>query len=465
MSNNRKKGDKTMDRKDPEEIRTAVRKSYGALAKGQTRASEACGSGSCCGPVSRSVEERSAAMGYSKEEIESVPQGANMGLGCGNPGGIASLKPGETVLDLGSGGGFDCLLAAKYVGSTGRIIGVDMTPDMVSTARENAKKAGVENAEFRLGEIEHLPAEDQSVDVILSNCVINLSPEKEKVFKEAFRVLRPGGRLAISDVVATSPLPSKIQKDLSLITACVGGALDMESLRKVIETVGFQEIRITPIEGSRRLIQQWLPGKEVENYIVSATIEATKPAESKVEISSRNRGSNEMESKEIRKRAYGHFESGLHCAEVVYKTILEMFLEEPDPRTLRVASGFGGGIAGSTEELCGAFTGGVIAIGHFLGRRDTGDDLRDCGALTREFKTRFKEEFGSLTCSTILKSFREQENPIGCVKLTATATAMLAHLLNEFEDNEMLSLHTYWRQSREKVKVGSCPFSAGTCQA
>jgi ubiquinone/menaquinone biosynthesis C-methylase UbiE len=218
-------------------------------------------------------------MGYSKEDIDSAPEGANMGLGCGNPVALATLKPGETVVDLGSGGGFDCFLAARQVGNTGKVIGVDMTPDMVSKARMNAKKIGTNTVEFRLGEIEHLPVADNSADIIMSNCVINLSPDKQKVYGDAFRVLKPGGRLAISDVVATAPLPAEIQQDLALLSACVGGAATMDDTVKMLIKAGFQDIEIIPKEESRKLISEWVPGKgkNTGDYVVSANIKAVKP--------------------------------------------------------------------------------------------------------------------------------------------------------------------------------------------
>jgi len=217
-------------------------------------------------------------MGYSKEDIHSVIEGANMGLGCGNPVALASLKPGETVVDLGSGGGFDCFLAAKQVGETGQIIGVDMTPAMISKARMNVEKMGTSNVEFRLGEIEHLPVADNSANIIMSNCVINLSPDKIKVYREAFRILKPGGRLAISDIVATAPLPEEVQKNLALLSACVGGAATLDDTVKMLEQVGFQDIKITPKDESRKLISQWAPGesKNAGDYVVSAYIEALK---------------------------------------------------------------------------------------------------------------------------------------------------------------------------------------------
>jgi SAM-dependent methyltransferase len=206
-----------------------------------------------------------------------VPEGANLGLGCGNPQAIAGLKPGETVLDLGSGGGFDCFLAAEQVGPTGKVIGVDMTGEMIERARENAKKAATANVEFRLGEIEHLPVADAAVDVILSNCVVNLSPDKPAVFRDAFRVLKRGGRLAISDIVATAPLPEDVRSNLELHVGCMAGAATIDELRSMLTEAGFAEIRITPQEESRALLREWLPDSHLEDYVVSATIEAVRP--------------------------------------------------------------------------------------------------------------------------------------------------------------------------------------------
>jgi SAM-dependent methyltransferase len=204
--------------------------------------------------------------------------GANMGLGCGNPQAIADLKPGETVLDLGSGGGFDCFLAARQVGETGHVIGVDMTPAMVSKARVNAEKGGFRNVEFRLGEIEHLPVADHSIDVILSNCVINLSPDKERVFADCFRVLRPGGRLAISDVVAFADLPAHVQEDMALLTGCMAGAALISDLEEMLKEAGFQHVRIRPNDASKSFIRDWAPGLPVTDCVVAATLEATRPA-------------------------------------------------------------------------------------------------------------------------------------------------------------------------------------------
>jgi SAM-dependent methyltransferase len=232
---------------------------------------------SCCGGPECTPEEISGVMGYSKEDLDSVPEGANLGLGCGNPVALASLRSGETVVDLGSGGGFDCFLVSKQVGETGQVIGVDMTPEMVTKARENAEKVGTSNVEFRLGEIEHLPVADNSADVIMSNCVINLSPDKLNVYRDAFRVLKPGGRLAISDVVATAELPDEIRKDLELLSACVGGAATIDDTEKMLKEAGFQEIKITPKDESREIIEKWVPGTNAGDYVVSAYIEAVKP--------------------------------------------------------------------------------------------------------------------------------------------------------------------------------------------
>ena len=228
---------------------------------------------SCCGG-SGAV---SVQLGYSEQEVTSVPEGANMGLGCGNPQAIAALQPGETVLDLGSGGGFDCFLAARQVGESGRVIGVDMTPEMIAKARANARKGGYSNVEFRLGEIEHLPVADRSIDVILSNCVINLSPEKSRVFEEAFRVLKPGGRLAISDVVASVPLPEEFRYDPALLSGCMGGAVTIVEVEAMLQATGFERIQIHPKDESREFIREWAPDRRIEEFVLSATIEAVKP--------------------------------------------------------------------------------------------------------------------------------------------------------------------------------------------
>lgn len=260
-----------------DEIRASVREAYSQIALSDSGCCGPSGS-SCCDPGAQApVQLVSLQLGYSDADLVSVPAGADLGLGCGNPAAFASMKPGETVLDLGSGAGFDAFLAAPVVGPEGRVIGVDMTPAMVSKARANAEKGGYANVDFRLGEIEHLPVADASVDVIISNCVINLSPDKAAVFAEAFRVLRPGGRLAISDVVATIDLPDDIRDDMALYSGCVAGASQVAELEAVLVASGFESILIAPKDESRSFIEQWAPGRSVTDYVLSATIEAVKP--------------------------------------------------------------------------------------------------------------------------------------------------------------------------------------------
>jgi ubiquinone/menaquinone biosynthesis C-methylase UbiE len=201
-----------------------------------------------------------------------------MGLGCGTPLEFAALRPGETVLDLGSGGGIDCFLAASQVGPSGRIIGVDMTSDMIQKARANAAKVSATNVEFRLGEIENLPLPDRSVDAVVSNCVINLSPDKRAVFQDVFRVLKPGGRIAISDIVSSAPLPDAIRHDRSAQTRCISGAMSVDEVREYLVTAGFTGVTIEINAASRSFIKGWNPGSGVEEYVASAAIRAVKPS-------------------------------------------------------------------------------------------------------------------------------------------------------------------------------------------
>ena len=252
-------------------IRAAVRETYA-----KTAAQESDG---CCGPTPDCCgsAESHDALGYSAAEKASVPEGADLGLGCGNPLTIADLQPGETVLDLGSGPGLDCFLAADAVGSTGHVIGVDMTHEMISRARGNAESVDAQNVEFRLGEIEHLPVADSSVDVILSNCGINLAPDKRPVFAEALRVLKPGGRLAIYDIVARGPIPDDARADMDLHASCVSGAIPIGEVEALLEDLGYTDVSVTPVDGSREFITDWSPGNDVSELVVSAQIRASRP--------------------------------------------------------------------------------------------------------------------------------------------------------------------------------------------
>ena len=256
-------------------MRDAVRERYGRVP--QQDAGGCVPSSGCCGS-SAPVDAAAWALGYGRADTAAVPEGSNLGLGCGNPNGIAGLRPGEVVLDLGSGAGFDAFLAARAVGPTGRVIGVDMTAEMLQTARANLQKSGAANVEFRLGEIEHLPLADASVDVVLSNCVINLSPEKPRVFAEAFRVLRPGGRLAISDVVARGPLPAELRHDLDLYAGCIAGAAPIAELEAMLAAAGFADVRIRPKDELGDVVDGWFPGRGLAAHVASADITATKPA-------------------------------------------------------------------------------------------------------------------------------------------------------------------------------------------
>jgi arsenite methyltransferase len=260
-------------------VRNHVRNSYTEVAKASNEG-DCCGvESSCCGVSDDAAINTliSTRLGYSEDDLANVPDGADMGLGCGNPRAIASLKPGEVVIDLGSGGGFDAFLAAYEVGEHGHVIGIDMTPDMLSKARHNAEKGRFANVEFRLGEIEHIPVADNTADIIISNCVINLSPHKDQVFCDAFRTLKPGGRLAISDVVATAEMPEEMKNDPILHAGCMAGASLINELEMMMSEAGFENVRIVPKDESREFIRDWASGRGVEAYVVSAYIEAVKP--------------------------------------------------------------------------------------------------------------------------------------------------------------------------------------------
>jgi len=261
-----------------EEIKKVVRERYGGIAS----------KGSCC-CGSAKAQAISKNIGYSDEDMTSVPEGANLGLGCGNPVALASLKEGETVLDLGAGAGFDCFLAAKRVGKKGRVIGVDMTPEMVSRARANALDGGYENVEFRLGEIENIPAADSSVDVVISNCVVNLSPDKKRVFGEAFRVLKPGGRLMVSDIVLLKELPDFVRQSVAAYTGCIAGALPKEDYLSAIKEAGFNDVGVleetnfsidcvTSDPAAQVVINKLeIAREDIENSVASVKVRAIKP--------------------------------------------------------------------------------------------------------------------------------------------------------------------------------------------
>jgi len=276
---------------EPEAIRDYVRERYGAIAE-QAGAGCGCGAntgcctttdtarsdatGGCCGAATEAGASYGEQLGYSADELAAAAD-ADLGLGCGNPLAIAGIQPGEVVVDLGSGAGFDCLLAARRLAGTGRVIGVDMTPAMVTKARANAARSGLTNVEFRLGEIEALPVADATADLVISNCVVNLSPEKARVLREAFRALKPGGRLALADIVATRPLPESLRARLSAIGACVGGAAQVSEVQAMLAGAGFTRIEITPRTSSRAMISQWTEDETAGDFVVSALITAFKP--------------------------------------------------------------------------------------------------------------------------------------------------------------------------------------------
>lgn len=257
-------------------IQKIVREAYGRIAKKQ----KDCGCGSC----GTNAKEFAKSIGYSNEDLKSIPDEANLALSCGNPTALVDLRDGEVVLDLGSGAGFDCFLAAAKVGSNGKVIGVDMTPEMVEKAKHNAQKNGIKNVEFRLGEIENLPAEDNSIDVIISNCVINLSSDKLRTYKEAYRVLKPGGRIAISDLALIKELPEKIRESIRAYVGCVGGAILIDEYKRIVEASGLKDVNIT-VKGTssciapntkdpigRAILDGLGKNKSLEGYVVSVYV-------------------------------------------------------------------------------------------------------------------------------------------------------------------------------------------------
>ncbi|MCA9291853.1 MAG: arsenite methyltransferase [Phycisphaerales bacterium] len=289
---------------NPADVRDAVRESYATIAKTGTwsgvqaapaadASADACGAGGgCCGPTTMTADDVAAAVGYGAAELAAVPDGANMGLSCGNPTALAALAPGEVVLDLGSGGGFDCFVAGPRVGPTGRVIGVDMTPEMLGKARRNLDAyrttSGLDNVEFRLGEIEHLPVADASVDVVISNCVINLSPDKPRVYHEMFRVLKPGGRVAVSDLALLKPLPAAVRSDVEALVGCVAGAALVEETRRMMLDAGFTDLEfaskpeyVAAMADSadplyRRILDHLPAGTTVSDYVTSLDVSAVR---------------------------------------------------------------------------------------------------------------------------------------------------------------------------------------------
>jgi arsenite methyltransferase len=388
------------ENKKSENIRREVRERYGKIAENQGSCGGPVSNVSCCEPQGGILENLSRAVGYSKAEIDRVPTGADMGLGCGNPQAIAALKPGETVLDLGSGGGFDCFLAARAVGPAGWVIGVDMTGEMLTKARDNAKKSGFENVEFRKGEIENLPVENDEVDVVISNCVINLSPDKADVFKETFRVLKPGGRLAISDVVALKPLPENLTTDPELRCACIGGAALVADLESMLREVGFSDIRIEPVGQSREFIKTWVPGSDAEQFVTSATIEAVKPhtlpAKKNTERSAIPSGA--RWPGEMRERTISYIKKYDSCTQ----SILWAFMEDlgiEDPMVLRASGAMQGGMMSSLT--CGVHTAGLMILGLLVGREDitTGlDGMMPIVVPAQDLIRRLNKRLGGHSC-------------------------------------------------------------------
>jgi SAM-dependent methyltransferase len=275
---------------DPESVRQAVREGYGKIAQQEV---SCCSGVSCCGSNPEGSAQLAKYVGYSAEELATLPEGANMGLSCGNPSALAALRPGEVVLDLGSGGGFDVFIAARKVGAAGRAIGVDMTPEMLAKARKNIaayrERSGLDNVEFRLGEIEHLPLPDNSVDVVISNCVINLSPDKPQVWREIARVLKPGGRVAVSDLALLKPLPAEILKMIEALVGCVAGAVLVRETENMVQAAGLTNLSLNPKSDYVTAMVDWndplyakivqhLPtGTGPEDYMTSLEVRATKP--------------------------------------------------------------------------------------------------------------------------------------------------------------------------------------------
>jgi C_GCAxxG_C_C family probable redox protein len=420
-------------------IRQLVRDHYGKVAGGNACGCGGGSGGGCCAPGSQKSEPIGKALGYSDADLSGVVDGANMNLGCGNPVAIGKIKPGETVLDLGSGGGFDSFLTAKAVGPEGQVIGVDMTPEMVSLAKENAKKMDVANVSFRLGEIEHLPVADAGVDVILSNCVINLSPDKPRIWREAFRVLRPGGRLSISDVVATNELPEHLREQAILHTGCVAGTESVETLKAQLIESGFEKVSIRIRPGSRELIRQWLPGSGVEQYVASADIEAIKPHLSELKLPE---GRDWIQ--DVRKKAEENMRHYDNCTQSIVAAFMDVLGLE-DRWVLKSTSGFIGGMMSSLT--CGIHAAGVIVIGLLMGRKrleDGLDGIFPSVLPTQELIHRLNKKLGSHSCRELTgvdftdldqaMAFQSSEGHQQCISRVADGAEEIAKLISEKHD-------------------------------
>ncbi|MBT8353233.1 MAG: arsenite methyltransferase [Desulfofustis sp.] len=428
-----------------EQIRQKVREHYGKVATG----GKGCGcepqsSGTCCSPNQAAGDQAGALMGYTSTDLESIVEGAKMNLGCGNPIAIAALQPGETVLDLGCGAGFDSFLAARAVGPEGRVIGVDMTAEMVAKARTNAESMRAENVSFRLGEIEHLPVSDASIDVILSNCVINLSPDKKQVWRETYRVLRPGGRLAISDIVALKPLPGDMQEQVAFYTGCVAGAAEVDPIEADLAASGFNEVAVRLRPESRQMIGQWFPGSGVEEYVASAEIEAIKPF-----VYLQVPEGTEWIA-EVRTKAENYMKNHGNCAQSIVAAFSEVFGID-DPLVLKASSGFLGGMMHSLT--CGVHTGGVMVMGLVLGRErleDGTDGLYQIVISTQEMIRRLNDRLGSHSCQeltgvdfTDLRQaaiFSRSDEHQKCFSRVADGAEVIATLISELRNQGELKL-------------------------
>ena len=425
-----------MKEQSSDTIRQLVREHYGKVAVGT-----GCGCGTelktgCGSPGVQISDSTGKALGYSNEDYASVVEGANLNLGCGNPVAISKLKKGQTVLDLGCGGGFDSFLAAKAVGPQGRVIGVDMTAEMLTKARENAKKMKADNVSFRLGEIEHLPVADSTVDVILSNCVVNLSPDKKSVWRDAFRVLRPGGRLAISDVVATAEIPEPMKKQAALLTGCVAGAESVENIEAQLRKVGFENISISIKPESKQFFQHWFPDSGAEHYVASANIQARKPKHAPLILPEGERW-----IQDVREKAAENMTRNDNCTQSIVAAFEEV-LDWEDSSALKTASGFMGGMMSSLT--CGVFSAGVIVLGMIMGRERLEEGLDGILPMvipTQELIRRLNGRLGSHSCKELTGveftdleqaiAYRKSEAHQKCIARVADGAEEIAKLIKD----------------------------------